>query len=165
VNPFKRTIRIVAMATVAVSVGSGVADAAPDNSLVEARVATARYHNPAVAEAEGFVAFDGECVGDATGGMGVHHGRIDRLDGHLDAAEPEALLYEPRRGPDRLVGLEYVVVAPVDEPPSLFGQQFEQGPELGDGTAMWALHVWLWRHNPAGTFAPYNPNVSCPPAV
>jgi hypothetical protein len=24
------------------------------------------------------------------------------------------------------------------------------------------LHVWLWKHNPAGLFAPTNPNVKCP---
>lgn len=23
------------------------------------------------------------------------------------------------------------------------------------------LHVWLWRNNPLGMFAPYNPKVSC----
>jgi hypothetical protein len=118
-----------------------------------------------VAAADGFVAFDGECVTDPTsGGMGVHHGRIDRLDSHIDVREPETLLYEPSPDGDRLVGLEYVVVAPVDQPPQLFGQTFEQGPELGDGSAIWALHVWAWRHNPAGMFSPYNPKVTCPPA-
>jgi len=24
------------------------------------------------------------------------------------------------------------------------------------------LHVWLWKNNPAGTFSPTNPAVSCP---
>ena len=23
------------------------------------------------------------------------------------------------------------------------------------------LHVWVWQANPAGIFAPFNPNVSC----
>ncbi len=26
------------------------------------------------------------------------------------------------------------------------------------------LHVWLWQANPAGIFAPFNPNVRCPNA-
>lgn len=157
-----RLPRIAVIAAVAAALGSGVASATPD-SLSEARAATARYHDPSVAAAEGFVPVDGECVADPSGGMGVHHGRIDRLDAHLDVGEPEVLLYEPGPHRDRLVGLEYVVVAPVHQPPQLFGQTFEQGPELGDGNAIWALHVWAWRHNPAGTFSPYNPKVVCPP--
>ena len=27
--------------------------------------------------------------------------------------------------------------------------------------SFYALHVWLWKSNPAGLFAPFNPNVSC----
>ena len=23
------------------------------------------------------------------------------------------------------------------------------------------LHVWLWKHNPSGVFAPFNPDASC----
>jgi hypothetical protein len=26
------------------------------------------------------------------------------------------------------------------------------------------LHVWLYKHNPAGMFAAWNPRVSCPDA-
>jgi hypothetical protein len=25
------------------------------------------------------------------------------------------------------------------------------------------LHVWLWKHNPEGMFAQFNPRVSCTP--
>lgn len=24
------------------------------------------------------------------------------------------------------------------------------------------LHAWIWKHNPSGTFAEWNPNVRCP---
>ena len=24
------------------------------------------------------------------------------------------------------------------------------------------LHVWLWKHNPSGLFAEWNPSVTCP---
>jgi hypothetical protein len=26
---------------------------------------------------------------------------------------------------------------------------------------VWALHVWVWKHNPSGMFADWNPQVSC----
>ena len=26
---------------------------------------------------------------------------------------------------------------------------------------VWALHVWVWRKNPNGTFADWNPKVNC----
>jgi hypothetical protein len=41
----------------------------------------------------------------------------------------------------------------------LFGQRFHWNEFAVGG--IWALHVWLWRHNPAGLFADWNPNVSC----
>jgi hypothetical protein len=27
--------------------------------------------------------------------------------------------------------------------------------------AFYSLHAWVWKHNPAGTFAMWNPNVTC----
>jgi hypothetical protein len=27
--------------------------------------------------------------------------------------------------------------------------------------AFYSLHVWLWQTNPSGTFAAFNPDVSC----
>ncbi len=38
------------------------------------------------------------------------------------------------------------------------------GPMLGHAPGMpihYDLHVWVWRHNPSGTFNEYNPNVRC----
>ena len=49
------------------------------------------------------------------------------------------------------------------EPGSL-GQPFD-GPMPGHNPTMpihYDLHVWLWGNNPAGLFAPFNPNLSCP---
>ena len=43
------------------------------------------------------------------------------------------------------------------EPPVLFGQHFHLNPVAG----IWALHVWLWKHNPSGMFDDWNPNVTC----
>jgi len=59
----------------------------------------------------------------------------------------------------RLVGLEYVRFAPSTAPaPTLFGHEFHYDSRLGAYT----LHVWAWRNNPSGTFAPFNPKLSCP---
>jgi hypothetical protein len=43
------------------------------------------------------------------------------------------------------------------EPPELFGQHFHRNEAFG----IWALHVWVWRNNPSGLFADWNPRVSC----
>jgi hypothetical protein len=48
--------------------------------------------------------------------------------------------------------------------PQLFGMPFD-GPMLGHEAEMpihYDLHVWLYRHNPAGQFAMWNPQVDCP---
>jgi hypothetical protein len=48
--------------------------------------------------------------------------------------------------------------------PELFGLPFD-GPMLGHNPHMpihYDLHVWLFRHNPAWTFAMWNPRVRCP---
>ena len=53
-----------------------------------------------------------------------------------------------------------------DDQPSLFEMPFD-GPMLGHEPGMpkhYDLHVWLYKHNPAGIFAAYNPRVECPPA-
>ena len=48
--------------------------------------------------------------------------------------------------------------------PVLFGMPFD-GPMLGHEPGMpihYDLHVWLYRHDPAGRFAMWNPRVHCP---
>ena len=82
---------------------------------------------------------------------------------------PEALVYQPLAGGKlRLAALEYVVLksawdAHHSSPPSLFGQRFNLTP-AGNRfglPAYYSLHAWFWKHNPAGTFAMWNPAVSC----
>ena len=83
--------------------------------------------------------------------------------------EPELLLYEPEKnGQLRLVGLEYVVLksawdATHSSPPSLFGQQFNftDAPNRYGLPPFYSLHAWIWKNNPAGMFAMWNPDVSC----
>ena len=69
-----------------------------------------------------------------------------------------------------MVALEYVVLKDAwdgqhDAKPSLFGHSFDITP---DGNrfglpAFYSLHVWLYKHNPAGVFAMWNPDVTCTP--
>ena len=93
--------------------------------------------------------------------MGYHYGNPDYIDGTVDAMKPEVLVYEPmRNGQLRLVAVEYIVPIPLwqdAEAPMLFGQHFH----LNEMAGIWALHVWLWKHNPSGMFADWNPNVTC----
>jgi hypothetical protein len=47
--------------------------------------------------------------------------------------------------------------------PMLFGEMFMEtlAPNRYEIPAFYALHVWIWEPNPDGTFANFNPNVSC----
>jgi hypothetical protein len=106
------------------------------------------------------------CFDDPTkGGMGVHYINASLLDDTIDPLKPEALVYEVgRNGKLRLVAVEYVVPPsatwPADgAPPTLFGHEYTMHPTLG----VWKLHAWIWRGNPSGTFADFNPRVRmCP---
>lgn len=103
-------------------------------------------------------------------GMGQHYVNGDLLDDALDPMHPEALVYEPREdGTLILVAFEYIVPAaawdPDDEgrePPVLFDQEFSLKTNIPDTPPIWALHIWLWSHNPEGLFADYNPLIFCP---
>jgi hypothetical protein len=123
--------------------------------LAQVRAATARYHDVEVALADGFaLPPDSYCVAGPDGAMGYHYVNLDRV-GQLDPTLPQVLLYVPTpQGDLRLVGVEYLSPGGGE----LFGQPFTDGSPLGPDTA---LHVWLWQANPAGTFAAFNPNLSC----
>ncbi len=146
------------------------------NPLARARIATAKYHDVRRAERDGFVPVS-PCVESPEGAMGIHYLKPDRLDLVLNETEPELLLYLPTDEGLRLVAVEYMVPifqdgvpytgeAPPANPgtaPVLFGQTF-QGPMPGHGPGEpwhYDLHVWIWSRNPAGTFAVWNPALSC----
>lgn len=127
-----------------------------NRALAQLRAATARYHDLAAGEADGFV-LAAECEGGEVASVYV---KPDRIDGTLDPSAPEGLLYVPSAsGRPRLVGVELVLPYGYGgpEPPTFFGQPFQAEDEFG----VWGLHVWIWAHNPAGMFAFSNPNVTC----
>lgn len=145
-----------------------------NRQLAALRRATARFHDIEAARAAGYtILFDPDgagpgsaCLRQADAAMGEHYVHPTLLfdEGALDVAAPEALIYEPmKNGRYRLVGVEYVVPfsdLPSTAPaPTLLGQALM--PNHNPGFQLWALHVWAWRDNPDGIFAPWNPAVTC----
>ncbi len=123
------------------------------------------------------------------GAMGIHYARPDllgitgppnpRVSGtgtHTDFTSPAILIYEPQRdGSLQLVAVENLVFkkawaeAGHAAPPSFQGVPYD---DMADDPATpvdeahmfephFDRHVWLYRDNPRGVFAPFNPNVSC----
>lgn len=151
------------------------ADEASD--IAAAQAGTETYQDVAKAEADGYgLPPEGplhECISslDDTGGMGLHYINGDRVgDTSLDPATPEVLVYAPDADGDLvLVALEYVVFAEAwdaenDAPPTLFDREFMlvDEPNRYELPAFYALHAWVWKENPSGTFADFNPEVTCP---
>ena len=123
------------------------------------------------------------------GAMGIHYFRPDllgitappspRVNGngtHTDFRKPSILIYEPQSdGSLELVAVENLVFrwawaqAGHQQPPSFHGVKYEMMADdprtKVDEAHMFEphydLHVWLFRANPNGEFAPFNPNVSC----
>jgi hypothetical protein len=141
-------------------------------ALEGARDATARYRDVRAALEDGYAPV-GACTADPKlGAMGIHYANpVLADDAQLDVPRPEVLVYEPTAdGGRRLVALEYLApdadgdTATDEDRPDLFGQPFD-GPMAGHEPGQpvhYDLHVWLWRDNPSGLFAQFNPRVSCP---
>jgi hypothetical protein len=147
--------------------------AGPDDDLLT-RVAaeTIKFAATAQALAAGYEE-DQHCVQHPDlGSMGAHWVNGPLMDGEFDAMKPEVLLYEPQpNGGVQLVGVEYIVIAEPDTDlegaarPDFDGHPFDVGgvgPLMAQGVPHWSLHVWVHRANPAGVFAPFNPDVTCP---
>ena len=127
------------------------------------------------------------------GAMGIHYFRPDllgitappnpRVAGigtHTDFLNPAILIYEPQAdGSLELVAVENLVfesawrAAGNTEPPSFHGRPYERMAD-NPATAVdeahmfephYDRHVWVFRDNPNGVYAPYNPNVRCPAAT
>ena len=183
------TARIAAsVALAAAMAGASIAHAHPDSAhaghaadaridrasplVQKVRAATARFVDINVAIQEQWKPAT-PCVSGPNGGaMGVHFVLTARIgDGKLDANEPEALIYEPRPdGSMRLVGVEFIVLAadwkrlhPEGPAPSVDGHltHYVGEPNRYGLPAFHELHVWAWEGNPTGSFADFNPAVSC----
>ena len=127
--------------------------------------------------------------GNSDGAMGVHYVRPDllgitappnpRVDGngtHTDFLKPGVLIYEPQAdGSMELVAVENLVFlkawqeAGNTKPPSFQGVPFDRMvddpatalDEAHEFAPHYDRHVWLYRRNPKGLFAQFNPAVTC----
>jgi hypothetical protein len=123
------------------------------------------------------------------GAMGIHYFRPDllgisgppnpRVDGtgtHTDFRKPAILIYEPQAdGSLQLVAVENLVFAKAwhaagnKERPTFHGVEYDSMKDdpttAVDEAHMFEphydRHVWLYRKNPNGIFAQFNPKVSC----
>jgi len=140
--------------------------------LVEkVRQATRRYRDVSVAISEDWVQGTPCVSGPNEGAMGVHFVLPARIDGEVNADEPEALIYEPMaNGALRLVGVEFIVIAeawaaqhPEGGTPSVDGHlmHYVGAPNRYGLPAFYEIHVWAWEGNPKGSFADWNTRVSC----
>lgn len=137
--------------------------------LDELRRVTARFHRFDAGWDAGYTTLvthpqtGDACVASPTeGGMGRHYLNAGLLTATPRVSEPQVLMYEPTAGGGlRLVGVEYFVpygiVADDATPPVLFGRDFLPNPVFGG----WMLHVYVWKQNPEGMFATWNPRISC----
>lgn len=162
--------RTVALAAALLLAGTAEAywQVPSSSELDRSRAAAARYVDVNAALEDGYEPLFGCITHGAHGAMGVHYVHGGRLnDGRLVLEEPEALMYEPQPdGSLRLVAIEYIVWEkdwPSRIPPSLLGQRMRRKTVVGPHPVdpFHELHVWHWRHNPAGLFSDWNPAVTC----
>jgi hypothetical protein len=160
------------------SMGQHNADTANlHDELAQVRGVTARFHNlDAALEAGyqlGWVNGSGNriitgCIAHPTAGaMGYHYFNEQLMDDLAVAPlQPEVLVYAP--DPDgqlRLAAVEWVARGPstnppgLSEPPSVLGMQMHI---LNPAVGFYIMHAWVWQPNPAGMFADWNPEVTCP---
>ena len=171
---------LVGTSSIAQARSDGADEHGNERQLTQLRHATAPYRRVSNAFADGYTAFailpsvggtstaglglpgDPTCFDDPAGGMGVHY--VKGIDAIVDPTHPEALVYAAgEHGRLNLVGVEYIVPDSLVDPinvPMLFGETFHHHPYL----PVFILHVWVWKHNPSGLFADWNPRVGACPA-
>ena len=150
---------------------------AGQNDLADVRRVTAQFHQVEAAVDAGYelgyVNGSGNriitgCIANpAAGAMGFHYFNKELIDDlEVDVLKPEGLVYE--LGPNgklKLVAVEYVVPGAfsnppgVSEPPTVLGMDMHI---LVPAVGWYIQHAWVWKHNPAGMFEDWNPEVVCP---
>jgi hypothetical protein len=168
----KRTLIILLiLAAFAATATLAYAAAGSNQELATIRQATARYHDLNVALADGYEPlFD--CTvnpNDPSVAMGQHYinGALAG-DDLLELEKPEVLMYERQNnGRMKLVGVEYVVFEEAwsgAEAPTFLGRTMARKTAVGlhPVPPFYEIHAWVWTYNPNGSFADWNPNVTCP---
>jgi len=161
-----------------------------ENGIAQIRLLTDSYHDVSAATTAGYSAWSPDptvagatCPSSAEGKMGYHRvnvalrgGAADPAAGDavIDLTKPEMLLYEKSpSGAMLLVGVEYIVFKAAWErlrgagaaPPEILGHPLLASSHTFPGNVNpiehYELHVWVWKDNPSGMFAPYHPGVTC----
>lgn len=145
------------------------ADATLGGELAHLRRATAQFHSFATASNASYDILvthpttGAACLDHPTeGGMGRHYLNLNLVDDAVSVTEPEVLIYEPMaNGKLRLVAVEYLIPytirGPGETPPTLLGREFMHNSTFN----LWMLHAYVWKHNPDGLFATWNPDITC----
>jgi hypothetical protein len=131
--------------------------AATNQELALARRGTARYHDIAQAEADGYVN-----INIYESGEGLHYVNFSLVDANFDPEHPEVLLYAPVPHENRLelVAVEYVIPLNLSsDAPAGFTGDADVWRENSEGLGLWELNTWIWQHNSNGIFAFKNPRV------
>jgi hypothetical protein len=152
----------------------GVSETSPNvaSMLAAVRALTAKYHDVSAALADGYqLGFRGVvtgCISNPTAGaMGYHYFNYAKMDDPaIVEGDPEVLVYHTADDGALVLGaVEWVVPKPIweqtgnIEPPVVFGQKLHV---LNPVLNWYIAHAWIWRNNPAGMFADWNPEVTCP---
>ncbi|MBZ5600159.1 MAG: hypothetical protein LAN83_17775 [Acidobacteriia bacterium] len=171
---------VLTAVTTSAQAGSEVKPAASamPPELQRVRAALEKYQDPVVAIRDGYLSTLA-CINFPNrslpgheqypkGAMGVHFLNAQLIGPVLDPMKPQILLYEPEAGGKlRLTGAEWFVpLAMAKERPRIFdhdllGPMEGHEPLIPAEMAHYDLHVWLFKDNPEGMFAPTNPAVKC----
>jgi hypothetical protein len=178
------------IAVAAVACGDDTTTSPEQAGINQIRNLTDSYHDLTVATNAGYTGWSPDptvagstCPSSADGKMGYHKvnvalrgGAADPAAGDavIDITKPEMLLYEKSStGAMSLVGVEYLVFKAAWErvngvgaaPPEILGHPLLASSHTFPGNPNpidhYELHVWVWKDNPNGMFAPYNPTVTC----
>ena len=144
----------------------------PQSMLAAVRMATLKYHDIEVAEADGYqLGFRGVVTGcvanPGVGAMGYHYFNWHKMDDpSINETDPEVLVYHTADDGRLALGAVEWVVPKADweaagntAPPVVFGQSLHI---LNPALNWYVEHAWIWKGNPSGVFMDWNPQVSCP---
>ena len=173
---------VVAAAAVAVAVLAGTAtvtgaSASVPDKLAGLRAATDKFHSIATAEQHGYGLFTDAagiaCIAmPGMGAMGVHWVNGRRWSATRQSPEPTGgSRVRPRRGRNAATGGRRVrrgqgrVGCDAQVPAQAVRAHVPISPTTPNRYNLppfYSLHVWVWKHNSAGTFQMWNPAVHCP---
>lgn len=156
---------------------SGAHNADLQQDLAQVRRATARFHDIDTAIEAGYqlgwvngsgIKIITGCVANPTAGaMGYHYFNAALMaDNEVNLLEPEVLVYATGDdGKLKLVAVEWAARGPNSnppgpaQPPTVLGEDMHI---LVPAVGFYIAHAWVWKPNPAGMLADWNPDVTCP---